>query len=417
MALIALCDCDNFFVSCERIARPDLASTPAVVLSSNDGCIVARSSEVKAMGIKMGEPYFRVRALLAHKGVHVFSGNLPYYRSVSRKVMAVLSRYSDRVEQYSIDEAFLNFDIKSISDHDAYAREIRDAVRALVGVPISIGVAPTKTLAKLASKAAKRGDGVHVMTDESREALLASAEIGDVWGIGRRGEEFLRRWGVNTAADLVRKDPLWVRSKMKVHGSITQLELMGTSCIPIDTTEKPPKSIQSSHAFGEPIKCFADLSCAVMEHAIKAGRTMRGHRLAAKAISVFLLDGYISREHRFVSVGGRFERPICDDETLVRASARLLKKLFVEGRFYTRAGLSLTELSDARYSQRSLFDASSSKESADASARREKSERLARAIDDINAKLGKRAVYPADLAVDKKPWRGRSEQRSRPICL
>lgn len=364
------------------------------------------------MGVKMGEPYFKLRPFLEHKGVHVFSGNLPYYRSVSRKVMAVLSRYSDLTEQYSIDEAFLNMDIRCITDHEAYAHEIRDAVKRMVGVPISIGIAPSKTLAKLASKAAKKGTGVHVMTEESKKELLEKTEIGDVWGIGHRSEEFLKRWGVKTAADLVRKDPMWVRSKLRSHGSITQMELMGTSCIPIDPREKPPKSIQSSHAFGQAIRSFDDIARAVMEHAAKAGRVMRGHTLAAQTISVFLLEGYISKEHRFVSAGGRFERPVDDDRTLVHAALSLLKKLFIDGKFYTRAGLSLLDLSDARSRQKFLFDTVERSETAEEQARREKLAKASAAIDEINARFGKKLIYPAALSVKDKPWKCKGEMRS-----
>lgn len=403
MAVIALCDCDNFFVSCERIMRPDLAHTPAVVLSANDGCVIARSAEVKAMGIKMGEPYFAVKALFERRGVVVFSGNMPYYSSVSRRVMAVLARWSDTVEQYSIDEAFLNFAIRSIDDKADYAARLREDVRRYVGVPISIGIASSKTLAKLASKEAKRSGGVHLMTEASRRELLEQTDIGDVWGIGPRRAEFLRKWGVRTAADLARRDEVWVRDRLHAPVSVTQMELRGTSCIPLDPTPRAPKSVQSSHAFGTALSDISELVPPMIEHAAKAARVMRGHRLAARSVSIFLLDGYISREHRFVSADARFERPASDDRTITNAALALLREIYREGRKYTRAGITLGDLTDAASRQTYLFDQD---RAADRAAR------AAAAVDAINAHLGRRAVFPAALAVRDKKWKCKGEMRS-----
>lgn len=391
--MLALCDCDNFFVSCERLERPDLARTPAVVLSSNDGCIIARSAEAKAMGIRMGEPYFRVAPMLRARGVAVFSGRLPYYRAVSAKVMAVVQRYTDALEQYSIDEAFISVGMRCVGDRAAYAREIRCAVMRETGVPISVGVAPTKTLAKIATRRAKGGAGVFEFDPAEAEALLDSVEIGDVWGVGHRHAAYLRAYGVRSALDLARRDPLWVRKHLTVRGSMTQLELQGTACLPIDTRPHAPKSIQSSHAFGGPLYAHGDIARQIEGHAAKAGRMMRTRGMAAGAMSVFLLEGYYSREHRFVSAAATFTRPTRSDAELSRAAAALLRELYRPGSFYTRAGLTLHDLSDARYRQRELFS-----DDRELSARSERLARASQAVDRINAALGRRAVYPASLA-------------------
>ncbi|MDL2264048.1 Y-family DNA polymerase, partial [Synergistaceae bacterium OttesenSCG-928-I11] len=404
MSLLALCDCNNFFVSCERLYRPELNGVPVVVLSANDGCIISRSEEVKAMGIPMAEAYFKVEALLRKKGVVVFSGNLHLYRQVSARVMQVLSRFTDALEVYSIDEAFFNLDIRSVPDPAAHASQIRETVWRLTGIPVSIGIAPSKTLAKLASVLAKRANGVYGITRLSAPPLLERTEIGDVWGVGWRHARMLRKYGVRTAADLVRKDPVWVKSRMTVRGLITQFELMGYPCIPLVAHEAPAKSIQVSHSFGLPLRTLDDLEKPILEHTLKAGRLLREHRLAARGLNVFLLQGFISKQHQFLSTHDRFPHPVRDDTTLTRTALRLLRQIFQTGRPYTKAGVTLSDLCDAHYRQKTLFD--------EPSAATAKAERLAETIDNINKRLGGHAIYPAALAVSDKKWQCKSHMRS-----
>jgi DNA polymerase V len=408
MPHIALCDCDNFFVSCERLYRPELNGVPVVVLSSNDGCIISRSSEVKAMGIPMGEPYFKIEALLRRKGVVVFSGNLHLYRQVSVRVMQVLSRFTDALEVYSIDEAFLNLDIRGVTDTVSYAAQIRDAVWRLTRIPVSIGVAPSKTLAKLASVLAKQTDGVYEITRLSAPPILEQTDIGDVWGVGRRYARKLRAYGVRTAGDLVRKDPVWVKSRMTVCGSITQFELMGYPCTPIVARTAPPKSILVSRSLGEPLSAANDLEQPLTLHALKAGRMLREHRLAAEGLGVFLLEGFISKQHRFLSAKDKFSHPVRDDATLVRTALRLLGQIFHPGSFYTKAGVTLFNLRDARYPQKTLFDEPNAEQGI---IPQEKLERLAETADLINKRLGSLALRPASLTGDAK-WRSKSNMRS-----
>ena len=404
MSLIALCDCNNFFVSCERLYRPELDGVPVVVLSANDGCIISRSEEVKAMGIPMAEAYFKVEPLLRKKGVVVFSGNLHLYRQISARVMQALSRFTDALEIYSIDEAFFNLDIRSISDPAAHAQQIREAIRRLTGIPVSIGIAPSKTLAKLASELAKRAGGVYGITRLSAPPLLDQTEVGDVWGVGWRHARMLRGYGVRTAGDLARKDPIWIKSRLTVRGLITQFELMGYPCIPLVARTAPPKSIQVSHSFGETLRTKSELEKPVVEHALKAGRMLRGHRLAAQSINVFLLQGFISKQHRFLSARERLPSPVHDDVSLVRAVLRLLTQAYRPGEIYTKAGVTLSDLHDARYRQKTLFE--------EPDATHAQAERFAEVVDRINERLGGRAIYPAALAGTDRKWQCKSHMRS-----
>ncbi|MDR1137096.1 MAG: hypothetical protein LBK91_02125, partial [Synergistaceae bacterium] len=218
-SILALCDCNNFFVSCERLRRPELRGRPVVVLSNNDGCIIARSDEVKAMGVPMGQPYFQVQSLLKKKGIVVCSGNLVLYKEISEKVMRALGRFTDAMEAYSIDEAFLNFPASAAGDPCLYASVMRKAVARMIGVPISVGIAPTKTLSKLASERAKKTEyGVLEITERNLSEMLEVTAIGDIWGIGRKTAEKLNRHGIYNAGSFAAKDPSWVKKRLTIKG-------------------------------------------------------------------------------------------------------------------------------------------------------------------------------------------------------
>ncbi len=404
-SLIALCDCNNFFVSCERLFRPELRSRPVVVLSSNDGCIVSRSNEVKAMGIPMGEPYFKVKALLARKGVAVFSGNLALYGEISSRVMRILAAFTDKIEIYSIDEAFLNLAIASVDDPLAYAAKIRRTVGRWAGVPLSVGIAATKTLSKLASERAKRSpDGVVALREPGVIAhALEEARVEDVWGVGPRSACLLRGYGVRTALDLANRDLGWVRKKLSVRGVMTALELRGYPCVEPVAPAKAPQSIQVSRSFGRELFTVEELSCPVVEHILGAGARLRADGLAAKALEVSIRWGYHGGAYQYLSGDASFDEPICSDQELIRAALTLLPRIYRSGKNYTKAGVTLTGLCDATHRQRSLF--------AD-TAERDKLERLSAVSDMINDKFGGRAIYPALLAGDDGNWHARGSNRS-----
>lgn len=271
-SLVALCDCNNFFVSCERLFRPELRNRPIVVLSSNDGCIVSRSNEVKAMGIPMGEAYFKVKSLLERKGAVVFSGNLAFYGEISGRIMRILSGFTDSLEIYSIDEAFLKLPPGANADPCGLATEIRATIGRWAGIPVSIGIAGTKTLAKLASEHAKRAEGgVFCMPDgEASHRFLESTPIKHVWGIGFRSARLMERYGVRTASDLIRRDVEWVRRKLSIRGVMTMLELKGYPCIELENRCKAPQSIQVSRSFGEQLHSLDDLKKPVVEDTLGA---------------------------------------------------------------------------------------------------------------------------------------------------
>lgn len=408
-SLVALADCNNFFVSCERLYRPDLWYKPVVVLSNNDGCIISRSSEVKTMGIGMAEAYFKIAPFLKKKGVVVLSGNHKLYREISNRVMQVLSRYTDLMEVYSIDEAFLSFAIRCIDDPVDYARKIRAAVAQMIGIPLSIGISPTKTLSKLAGDLAKKTDsGVFRITEENAQEVLDKTPIEDVWGIGWRSAPKLRQAGIHTAGDLARRDPVWVKKRLTVLGSMTQLELQGQPCIPIATAAKPPQTIQVSHSFGEQLRTQKEIEPAMVEHALRAASQMRDARVAAKGIKAYLLRGFISGEHKFLSASRVLEEPICNDPEIIEHALALLREVLDThhrpGDFYMKGGLVFWDLSDAVYRQTSLFENSHRT--------RSKYDRVGAATDRINDRLGERVIYPATLVSPEKRWKPAGENRS-----
>jgi DNA polymerase V len=249
--MLALVDCNNFYASCERVFDPGLRTRPVVVLSNNDGCIVARSAEAKALGLKMGEPYFKVRELLDQHKVAVFSSNYALYGDMSQRVMKTLQQFSPDVEIYSIDEAFLNF--AGFRDLPKLAGEIRETVRQWTGIPVSVGIAPTKTLAKVANETAKKKavySGVCILDTPQRcEPLLAAFDVGDVWGIGSQYKKLLKQHGVTTALELSRLPEAWLRKHMSVVGARTTAELNGQPCLEMELHADLKKGITVSRSF------------------------------------------------------------------------------------------------------------------------------------------------------------------------
>lgn len=396
---MALCDCDNFFVSCERLYRPELRSRPVVVLSNNDGCIVSRSAEVKAMGIPMGQPYFQIQGLLRKKGVAVCSGNLVMYKEVSMKVMKLLSRFTGGMEEYSIDEAFLSLPVAA-EDPLGYVSGIRAKVESWIGIPVSIGVAATKTLSKLATEMAKKdASGVMEITGRNARDVLDNTGIGDIWGIGRKTAEALNRDGIYSAGHFVDRDSVWVKRRLTVRGLMTQLELKGQPCLPIVAGTAPPKSIQVSRTWGNVLESFEDVCLAMTDNVVKAARQLRQDNLAARGMSVFLRHGYRHHgEHGYIENDVYFDSPAQCDIELIGAVKSLLGKIYRPGHGYTQGGVTLRDFSDARFRQRELFDEGGYE-------RRSKLERFSRAVDEINGHFGERAIFPASLAVKDKKWR------------
>ncbi|NTW37306.1 MAG: hypothetical protein HGB17_14535 [Syntrophobacteraceae bacterium] len=278
--IFALLDCNNFYVSCERLFNPRLEGRPVVVLSNNDGCIIARSNEAKVLGIKMGEPFFKCRGLIAAHQVQVFSSNYPLYGDLSQRVMDVLCQLEPEVEIYSIDEAFIRLPQANEEALLENGRHLRATVKKQVGIPVSIGFGPTKTLSKIANRIAKKRPehgGVFALPDQGLDALLATIEVGDVWGIGPRQSQKLFACGIRTALDLKNGNDTWLRKHLTVTGLRTAMELRGVSCLPLEDMPPPRKSVTSSRSFGQPITDLAWLREALSSYIAIAAEKHNHH--------------------------------------------------------------------------------------------------------------------------------------------
>lgn len=410
MRLFGLADCNNFYCSCERVFRPDLRNKPVVVLSNNDGCIIARSEESKALGIRMGEPFYQVKDALERSNVAVFSSNYTLYGDMSRRVMSLLSKCAPGIDVYSIDEAFLNFE--DIADTEALAEECWLMVKHIgkgTGIPVSLGIAPTKTLAKMASKFAKRHkayEGVCMIdTEEKRVKALKLFPVEDVWGIGPRHAKQLMCHSIQTAWDFTQKNEGWVRRHFTVTGVRTWKELRGESCISID--ELPhKKSICTSRSFPENgLDKLADLEEAVANFAALCSNKLRQGNTVCSNMTVF---AYTSRfrtdvPSNYMHFSICFPVPTNSQQEMVDAAVRNLRKEWQSGYYsYKKAGVIAWNISPDNAIQGNLFDAIDRKKQAS----------LAKAIDEINRKNGYNTIRTA-IQDYRKNWHLKNEYISK----
>lgn len=406
--LFLLIDCNNFYVSCERLFRPDLIGRPVVVLSNNDGCIVSRSQEAKALGIAMGEPEFKARPLLKKHGVHVFSSNYELYGDLSARVMATVAGVVGEVEQYSIDECFVRLAPALIPNALAVAQEIRARVQKWTGITVSVGIAATRTLAKLANHIAKKGDsGIFWLngSDEKHDALFRRIPASEVWGIGRRRVPLLERFAIRTVYDLKHADDQWVRSRLTVTGWRTVLELRGIPSIDEDNAPTPRRTLVSSRSFGTRITEKAYLRQAVSAFAARAGERLRREGLTAGGIAVHIRT---ARQHiPFVgdSALHTFVVPTSDSMAFIRAALAGLDSIFKPDTPYAKAGIMLFDLSSRKGRQGSLL-------TLDTDEQDRRREVLMASLDSINARMGRRTVRWAAEGDDHAPWRMQQEHLS-----
>ncbi len=406
---VAVVDCNNFFVSCERLLRPDLGNKPVVVLSSNDGVVISRSAEAKALGMAMGEPFFRVEGFCKAHGVTVFSSNFGFYERVSRQVMAVLGEYTDSLEVYSVDEAFLSLDIATVHDVVGYAHRIRLDVRKKTGIPVSVGLGPTKTLAKLMLEAAKKSAaGVAAWVDvEDTGTYLETVPVKDVWGIGRRTAAFLERRGSATAERFRNLPDDWIRRNLTVRGLHTAWELRGHPCIHLKEVEGPQKSIQVSRSFGQDIQSFRELREAVTRFVVTGARRLRGQRSLASRMEVCLATSHF-RPGFFVTGATRSFLPTAYTPFLIERAIDALEEAFRPGPRYTRAGIHLHGFVPQGTVQRGLFR--SLEEDL-----RPREKVLMKTVDRINTELKCEAIAPASVwKTEKASWRPKQEKLSAP---
>ncbi len=341
----ALVDCNNFYVSCERVFDPSLKNVPVIVLSNNDGCAVARSEEAKALGIAMGAPFFELKGLIEKHGVRVFSSNYVLYGDMSARVMAVLRRFTPEMEVYSIDEAFLLFRGFDHYDLPAYAEEIRKAVYRETGVPVSVGIGTTKTLAKAANHLAKRvyRTGTFCMPDDPDDCL-DDVPVGKVWGIGRRRRHWLEGRGVHTAYDLKNMPDRLVRKKMTVTGLRTVWELRGIPCLGLEESVPDKKALACSRMFGRTVIRLDEIREAVAAHTARAGVKLRRQDLLAGYIQVHLETSRFREQEYYSALGMIVDPPTADSILLARYAAVLAEELFQPGQEYKKSGVFMTGL-------------------------------------------------------------------------
>jgi len=358
---IALVDVNNCYVSCERLFRPDLATRPVVVLSNNDGCVVSRSAEAKALGIPMGAPWFKIRGLASKQGVTAFSSNYALYADMSNRFMSILARFSPEREAYSIDECFL--DLGGQAERVALGRRIRQTVQREIGLPVCVGIAPTKTLAKLANHLAKKQSawgGVcdfGALPEGRQEALLRGIEVGEVWGVGWRLREALERRGIRTVWDLRQADAETLRQRFSVILERTVRELRGTPCLGLEQAVADKQQILSSRSFGRPVASCEDLAAAVAAYAARAAEKLRRQDSLAGAVGVYIRT-YRHREDERPYYG-QLVLPLAeasdDSLELIRVARLALQRIYRPGVRYAKAGVMLLGLVPRSGRQADLF--------------------------------------------------------------
>jgi len=386
--MYALADCNNFFVSCERVFRPDLNGKPVIVLSNNDGCAVSRSNEAKALGIKMGDPYFKIRPIVERNGVAVFSSNFPLYGDMSRRVQEVLAEFAPAVEVYSIDEAFLDLNGVEV-DFDAYAKKISAECWRRTAIPVSVGIAPSKTLAKIASKLCKKYPALHggcyMYKKADVEKVLRGFPVEDVWGIGRRSVKKLVSMGIRTAWDYTQLSPLQVQKMFHLPGYRTWRELHGDPCIGFEDVIEPKQSICVSRSFAHEISALGELSQQVANFAYSAAEKLRRQKSVCQEIAVFAFTNRFRDDapQTFGSHLTVLPQPSDDYRAIIGAALNACQSMWRSGYAYKKAGVWLSRIGQASDQVASLF------EDQDAL---ERSERLSRALDDISSAYGRGTV-------------------------
>ena len=408
---IALIDCNNFYVSCERVFNPALKRKPVIVLSNNDGCVIARSQEVKDLGIKMGVPWFKVQNLARYHKVIVFSSNYTLYADMSNRVMKVVSEFAPNQEIYSIDECFLDltgFEHFGLTD---YGQRIRSTINRLVGLPVCVGVGASKTLAKLANHIAKKCsvfDGVcnlNEITQGTLDSLFSKIKVGEVWGVGRCIEKKLAKLGVNTVFDLKQSSPQALRKQFSVLMERTIRELNGESCIPLEKIASLKKQLVCSRGFGIPVSSLSELSEAVITYTTRVAEKLRRQRSVTAMVCVFIQTDPFKKKDRQYNPRRliHLTNPTDDTRILINAVLTGLKSIYKPGFFYKKAGVLLDDLLPFSQHQKSLFD---DKEA------QVHSEFLMQAIDGINNTMGSGTIKFLGEGLEKQ-WRAKAEKKTR----
>ena len=387
MPAIGLIDCNNFYVSCERVFQPRLRRRAVVVLSNNDGCVIARSNEAKALGLKMGVPLFQAQELIEEHNVAVYSSNYELYGDMSHRVMEALHEFTPEVEVYSIDEAFMSLDEEDGQSFQARGTDIRGKVLKWTGIPVSVGIAQTKTLAKIANQVAKDDAALQGVLDltpaDVQTEALERTPVGKVWGVGPAYAKLLKAAGITTARKLRDADRRWVRQRMTVVGARIVEELRGVSCLPLEQCPSKKKSITCSRSFGVPVESLAELREAVALYLSRAAERLRRFRLAAGVVTVFVNTNRFSAEPQYGN-SVTYELTYSTDSTqeLLAWALKGLGQIYRPGYRYKKAGVILNRLAPADQLSRRFFG----------DERFERSRRVHKAVDEINRRHGRDTV-------------------------
>ena len=401
---IALVDCNSFYVSCERLFNPKIQKKAVVVLSNNDGCVISRSREAKDLGIKMGEPYFKVKELVKKNKVEVYSSNYALYGDISRRVMKVLKTFSPKVEIYSIDEAFIDLSFIDEKGVEDYGREIRSRVLKWTGIPTSVGIASTKTLSKVANHIAKKEKADVIYLNTNIDEKLKKFPIEDVWGVGKQLSKFYHKNNISNAYDLKNVSNTWVKKGTNVLGAKTAMELRGIPCIELQIDQEKRKNCCVSRSFGRKVKDLNELEESVITHCLNAAEKIRADDQIAKTITVFIRTSPFDKNRRYYSNSKTIDLaiPTSNSIELIKNAVKALTDIYKYGYAYQKAGIILSGLKDANQNDQNLLTP----------LLENKSKKLMKAIDYTNTKYGRYAISIAQAGLSKG-WKMRREHSSK----
>jgi DNA polymerase V len=403
---IALIDCNSFYVSCERLFNPKIINKPVVVLSNNDGCVISRSVEAKKIGIKMGEPYFKVKDLVKKNNVHIFSSNYALYGDISRRVMKVIKEFSDKMEIYSIDEAFISLSFVEDQRLNEYGKEIRERILKWTGIPTSIGIANTKTLSKVANYIAKKNKTGVIVLDKEKDINeeLKKFDISNIWGVGKQLSKLYIKNDIDTAYKLKNISNTWVKKNTNVLGAKTVMELRGIPCVDLQTTEPKRKSCCVSRSFGKKVENIEKLKESITTHCLSAAEKIRGDDQVAKSVTVSIRTSPFDRHREYYSNSITIDLPIATNNSieLIKAATEGLMAIYKYGYFYQKSGITLSNLNDAVKEEFNLL----------APLLETKSKSLMEAIDLTNTKYGRNSISIAQAGVSNT-WKMRKEHLSK----
>ncbi len=401
---IALIDCNSFYVSCERLFNPKINSKPVVVLSNNDGCVISRSTEAKKIGIKMGEPYFKVKDLVKKNNVYIYSSNYALYGDISRRVMKTLKSFSDKIEIYSIDEAFVDLSHIDEKEVEDYGKEIRKRILKWTGIPTSVGISNTKTLCKVANHIAKKNKTGVIYLKENIDERLKNFHVSNIWGVGKQLSKLYIKNGIDTAYKLKNISNIWVKKSTNVLGAKTVMELRGISCINLQTEETKRKSCCVSRSFGKKIESLEKLQESIVTHCLNAAEKIRNDNQTARSVTIFIRTSPFNKNKRYYSNSITIDLPIATDNSLelIKVAISGLKKIYKYGYFYQKAGIILSKLNEQSDNELNLL----------APITENKFQTLMKAIDFTNAKYGRNAISIAQAGINKS-WKMRKEHSSK----